>query len=243
MKKPLILLVCCLAFSACTHEKEAQELYSKATGMKLNAQYSEAIPLYKEVISKYPRSSVISSATSDLAFCEKRVLEQKIEHNTPIILKAVDGFPARKFPATQKGTMPLGKSITALERTICNMFRKVAQQYYIYDTSSLAKEARALAKATCSGKYGEWDVSSNDNITYIISKLRTGINEKGEKVETNYAYIVDIVNNTVTAQDFSSCFVLEEDTANKILEKRVKKIDADYSRECVFPIKLEGVLK
>ena len=106
MKKIVIVLMFCLIFGGCTHEKEAQALYSKATGMKLNAQYSEAIPLYKEVINKYPKSSVISSATADLAFCERKILEQKIEHNTPIILKAVDEFPARKFPATQKGTMP-----------------------------------------------------------------------------------------------------------------------------------------
>lgn len=236
MKKILILAIGCLALGACTHEKKAQALYEKATRMQSNKQYAEAVEIYRDIIKKYPRSSVTKLARVDMDLCKK-------EHNTPIILKAVDEFPARKFPTTQKGTMPLGKSMIALDRTICNMFKKTAQQMTPYDPPSLVNEARALVKATCSGKYGAWSVYSHDNMTYIVSKTRTGINEKGEKATTNYTYLVDIINNTITAQDFASCFVLEEDTANKITEKGVKKIDVDYSKECVFPIQLKEVLR
>ncbi len=240
MKKSLILLVCCLAFGACTHEKEAQELYSKATGMKLNAQYSEAIPLYKEVISKYPRSSVISSATSDLAFCEKRVLEQKIEHNTPIILKAVDNFPARKFPAIPEGTMPLGKSISAIERTACNVARNYAQKQPYYSEGRLV--ANFLAEGMCDYTIGKWNITSQDNAVYTASKTRTGQALNGETVKTNYTYIVDIKNNTIAAQDHTSCFVMSK-VATELFGKEAEKIAVDYTKECAFPIKLEGVLK
>ena len=240
MKKLLILLTCCLTFSACTHEKEAQELYSKASGLKVNMQYAEAVPIYKEVISKYPRSSVISSATSDLAFCEKRVLEQKIEHNTPIILKAVDGFPARKFPAIPEGTMPLGKSISAIERTMCNVARNYAQKQPYYSEERLA--ASFLAELQCDYTVGKWKISSQDNTVYIAAKTRTGKGLNGETLKKNYTYVVDTANNTIAAQDHPSCFIMSK-VASELFGKEAKKIAVDYTKECAFPIKLEGVLK
>lgn len=240
MRKLLILLVCCLTFSACTHEKEAQELYSKATVMRLDAQCSEAIPLYREVISKYPRSSVVGSAASDLAFCEKRVLEQKIEHNTPIILKEVDSFPARKFPAIPEGTMPLGKSISAIERTMCNAARSYAQKTPYYSEERLA--ANFLAEVQCDYTVGKWKISSQDNTVYIASKTRTGKGLNGETINKSYSYIVDIKHNTIAAQDHTSCFVMSK-VASELFGKEAKKIAVDYTKECAFPIKLEGVLK
>lgn len=235
MKKLLILLVCCLTFSACTHEKEAQELYSKATGMKLNAQYSEAIPLYKEVISKYPRSSVINSATSDLTFCEKRVVEQKIEHNTPIILKAVNEFPARKLPATQKGTMPLGKSIFTFKELQCNLSKKQLNKAYgFYEILA----ARLMTESACSYRVGKWQVQSSDNISYVVSKTSRGKTLDGDDNEMHYTYIIDIGKETITATDMSSCYFF----GSEALEKANEGDKEDYSK-CSFPIKLKGVLK
>lgn len=240
MKKILILLACCLIFSACTHEKEAQELYSKATGMKLNAQYTEAIPLYKEVISKYPRSSVVSSATSNLAFCEKRVLEQKIEHNTPIILKAVNELPVSGPLVKMRGIMPLGKSISAFQESKCNVFKKQLDSTYgFYEIMA----ARLLAESICSYRVGKWQVKSTDNISYTISKTERGKTLNGDDNKIHYTYIVDIEKETIAATDDSSCNHLSFEKELELFEKETKKLTVDYKKECSLPIKLEGILK
>lgn len=238
MKKILFLILGCLIFGACTHEKEANALYAKA--IDKNTKCEEAIPIYKEIINKYPRSSVVSSAKEKLVFCERQVLEQKIEHNTPIILKAVDGFPARKFPAIPEGTMPLGKSISAIERTTCNVAKNYAQKQPYYSEERLA--ASFLAEIICDYTIGKWEINSQDNAVYIASKTRTGRAVDGEEVIKSYTYIVDITNNTIAAQDHTSCFVMSK-VASELFGKEAKKIAVDYTKECAFPIKLEGVLK
>lgn len=242
----LCLLVCLLAIligESLLYEKKANKLYMQATAMKVSVKYDEAIPIYKEIINKYPRSSIVNSAKTDLDLCEKRVLRRNIEHNTPIILKAVNEFPARKFPATQKGTMPLGKSISALEHITCDSSQKAAETYlqraYLYE-DYLA--ATLLVKSSCDYKIGKWNINSEDNIIYTVSKTRTGHALNGEEVKIHYSYIVNITNDTIAAQDHKSCFVMST-IASELFGKEAKKIAVDYTKECIFPIKLEGVLK
>ncbi len=233
MKKILILMISCMILGACTHEKEAQALYAKATQMQSNKQYAEAVKIYRDIIKKYPKSSVVKSATADMNLCKK-------EHNTPIILKAVDGFPARKFPAIPEGTMPLGKSISAIERTMCNVARNYAQKQPYYSEERLA--ASFLAELQCDYTVGKWKISSQDNTVYIAAKTRTGKGLNGETLKKNYTYVVDTANNIIAAQDHPSCFVMSK-VASELFGKEAKKIAVDYTKECAFPIKLEGVLK
>lgn len=240
MKRLLILLVCFFSFFACTHEKEAQELYKKAEILKQEKNYAEAIKIYKEITQKFPRSSIAPSATNAMSVCEEEYTKYKIEHNKPIVLKAADEFPARKFPATQKGTLPLGKSIAAIEWTACDAAKNYAQKQPYYSEERLT--ASILAEMLCDYTIGKWNVSSQDNVVYIASKTRTGQGLKGEKVKKHYTYVVDISNNTIAAKDHASCFVMNE-VASKLFEKETNKIAVDYIKECAFPIKLEGILK
>lgn len=240
MKKLFILFFFCTLLGACTNEKEAQELYQKATQQKQIKNYQTAIQIYKQIAEQYPRSSVISSVLNEMAFCEKEFTKQKIEHNAPIILKAVDSFPARKFPATKKGTLPLGKSITSFERTMCNVaknYNERVDSYEDYVTASLFEES------SCNYTLGKWNINSQNNQVYTVSKTRTGQGLlDGKKIQKNYTYIVNIIDNTIAAKDHSSCFILSQ-LASKLFEKESKKITVDYEKECSFPIKLEGVLK
>ncbi len=238
MKKILIMLIGCIILGACTHEKEARELYAKAIDKKTKCE--DAIPIYKEIIGKYPKSSVVSSAKEELGFCERQVLEQKIGHNTLIILKAVNTFPARKFPATQKGTLPLGKSISSFESTMCNTAKNYTKKAYSYEEWLAAS---LFEESSCKYTLGKWNISSQDNIIYIVSKTRIGEDLlNGKKIEKNYTYIVDITNNTIAAKDHPSCFIMST-IASELFGKEAQNIAVDYTKECVFPIKLEGVLK
>ena len=75
MKRMLFLTLSCIVMCGCTHEKEANELYQKATTIVQNNLCTKAIPTYKEIIRRYPKSSKASVASNDITSCEQRMHE------------------------------------------------------------------------------------------------------------------------------------------------------------------------
>lgn len=247
MKKIFILFFSCVVLGACTNEKEAQELYQKATQQKQIKNYQTAIQIYKQIAEQYPRSSVISSVLNEMAFCEKEFTKQKIEHNTPIILKAVDEFPAAGIMLKIKGfgIMPLGKSIAAYNEFICktakNTVRKTRNSIYSSYEDILA--AKYLADIFCSHRVGKWQVNSTDNESYMVSKIDSGLSLEGKNFERTIAYVINLSQSTITAIDENSCPYLSWEKNIELFKKRAQKMTVDYKKECSLPIKLEGVLK
>ena len=77
MKKMLFILLGCFILASCTNEQEAQTMYKEAVALKQKQNYSEAIEKYKELIQKYPWSSISSAATKEKTFCEEEIKKQK----------------------------------------------------------------------------------------------------------------------------------------------------------------------
>ena len=124
--------------------------------------------------------------------------------------------------------------------TANNIAKNYTQKTYSYDEWLAAS---LFEESSCKYTLGKWNISSQNNIIYTVSKTRTGEDLlNGKKIEKNYTYIVDITTNTIAAKDHPSCFIMST-LASELFEKEAKKIAVDYTKECVFPIKLEGVLK
>ena len=231
-------MMSCMILGACTHEKEAQALYAKATQMQSNKQYAEAVEIYRNIIKKYPRSSVTKFARVDMDLCKK-------EHNTPIILKAVDEFPIQGIMEKQKGIMPLGKSIMAFVENACQAAKKTFKktQNNIYSSYEDIAAAKYVAEIACSHRISKWQINSTDNKTYTASKINRGLDIEGGTFEQTIAYVVDLSQSTISAIDSNSCSHLSWEKSVKAFEREAKKMTVDYQKECSLPIKLEGVLK
>lgn len=76
MKKIIMLLILsCFVLSGCTYEKEANALYQKASNIAKNDLCTKAIPTYKEIIRRYPKTSKASIAMDDITACEQHMQE------------------------------------------------------------------------------------------------------------------------------------------------------------------------
>ncbi|MBQ4493665.1 MAG: hypothetical protein II972_03585 [Elusimicrobiaceae bacterium] len=130
MKKMLFILLGCFILASCTNEQEAQTMYKEAVALKQKQNYSEAIEKYKELIQKYPWSSISSAATKEKTFCEEEIKKQKDKER----LKLFSGYKNIQFGMDKSQVKKLfdGKLIQSREKYLVYVKDKAEITFWFF---------------------------------------------------------------------------------------------------------------
>ena len=132
----LLALACCGLLCGCTHEKEANALYQKATTMTQNNPCTKAIPTYTEIIRRYPKSSKASVAREDIATCEQHMQE------------LFGGYQNIKFGMSKEQVKNLfpGKLVQSREKYLAYIKDKAEITFWFFNNALYEVEVEPNAK-------------------------------------------------------------------------------------------------
>lgn len=246
MKKIIFLCIGCLLICACNPGKEAQVLYEEATKIRQDQGCTEAINIYEKIIREYGWTNVKKVAMADYDSCKQEIRKRNIEHNIPIVLKAIDGYKVNSYNRSQS----LGKAIQYAKKTLtCQTGKKAASstfgEYWKYNW-----EAKTFVERLCSVNIKKWQITSNDNIHYSAIKRWSIVGPMdGQIIHNKESFIINIKNNTIAALDGSACSLLDTTLYSQINKNSGQwdKTSSNYGKEpnwekeCVLPISIEGL--
>jgi hypothetical protein len=104
----VLLIVILISFSCASKEDEARELFNEALGYMMSNQEDRAIPIYKEIVEKYPGTQTAVKANQLLLIHEKGV-KDKIDAIRNLLETALISFMVDngRYPTTQEGLTAL----------------------------------------------------------------------------------------------------------------------------------------
>ena len=242
MKKILGMLFLGVILSCgCSKEKSAEALYQKAHRLEQEHNYTQAIKYYETIATKYAQTIVASSIQQDIQKAQKAQLEYYITENKPKVIAAVRNysFPAVFDENTMKQVELVAKSVGMPLDNEPRVDRELkATAIGICILSGYLATPCLIAERE--NKY-TWDAKSTDNEIWTVT-----MKSKGNKILTashkSHTSIlkVNLTNQTLALTRREDCGSFAPDIEER-LSKSKRKIN--WEKECVVPLKLEGVLK
>lgn len=245
MKKILILLIgLSFVLCGCDKEEQARRIYRKALLFQREHKYAEAIEKYNSIIRKYPNTQVAMSTADAILETQKEQLAYYIAENKPKVIAAVRNYPFP--PVFDENTM---KSVEFIAQ---------AADIPLNSYPCVDRELKAAAIGGCGmlGNYAKpcvigekdnlyiWDAKSTNNEEWTVTMKSVGNKVLDYLFPTSKKHTsvfkVNLTNQTLSFTRREDCGSFAPDIEKK-LSKNKRKVN--WEKECVVPLKLEGVLK
>lgn len=240
MRKIILILLCGILLFGCSNEQKAEKMYAEAKMLEQDNNYQQAIKMYEDIATRYSRTQIASHIQQDIQKAKEAKLKYYISENKPKIIDAVRNYP---FPPV-------------FEEKIMRQISSIAQAAGIpfADAPSVDRELKAVAIGICatmgylasecimSAKHPfVWDASSTDNEHWIVTmkSYPNKVLAPNSKIHTSI-FKVNLSNQTLALTTIGDCGGFAPKLKEKISQKKGK---INWEKECVVPLKLEGVLK
>ena len=245
MKKVLFLLVS-LSFvlCSCSKEEQARRIYDKASLLQQEHKYAEAIEKYNSIIRKYPNTQVAMDATEAILETEKKQLSYYITENKPKVIAAVRNYP---FPLVlDEKNREMTEVIAQNVGISLNSYPRVDRELKIAAIAGCILLGN-YAKACLLGEKDNqfiWDAKSTNNEEWVVTMKISGNKVLNYLFPASKKYTsvlkVNLPNQTLALTRREDCGAFAPDI-EKRLSKSKRKVN--WEKECVVPLKIEGVLK